>query len=461
MGHRIDAENKFEYNCENKLFREDLHCHNRIEIIRVKTGSARLRTDMGSVVYDVYCGDCAVIAGTDIHRIFTSEKQTVEYIHFPVSCLNLFSPYIKSSFVIPKEEIEAENGAAETVNGIFTLVSSPDIAESTAVSLVSCLCSLLLSLYPKRRTVKTLGDDSTGNVNRGGSVSIETMERFDKALDYIKENFTHSEINLGLISKVSGLGSTFLSALFPKLTGRTFKNYVHRLRINKAVELLTTTEKNISETAIACGFDTIRSFNNVFKSICGTTPTGFLSAVSGKDNGGINTEVSGTGQALLNLPWTSNVMFHKNRAENFISVESTETSLKLWCHFKIRMLFFAGKTYEISFKTRQKSNTAGETPQSNHILCNFYFHDSYSNIEHHLGNRISITELSDGWWLHRYIYTVPDFYVPRADDNFSVYSEPYRDLAVNFDIKDVTVTFSKQAEGTEHPDTKQGVHHEQ
>ena len=78
-------ESGFEYICEHKLFREDLHCHNRIEILHIKSGSIRLRTNMGAVVYDVNAGDYAVIKGADIHRIFASVESTVQIIHFPIS----------------------------------------------------------------------------------------------------------------------------------------------------------------------------------------------------------------------------------------------------------------------------------------------------------------------------------------------------------------------------------------
>ena len=108
------------------------------------------------------------------------------------------------------------------------------------------------------------------------------------------------------------------------------------------------------------------------------------------------------------------------------------------------MLFFAGKTYRISFKAKYYSNSVGTLPSEDSMRCNFYFRDNVINIEHHHPFVESRQELGDGWYEYRYNYTVPDYYKPSSDDNFSVYSVPCDDLGVSFDVKDVVVDIQNE-----------------
>jgi len=108
------------------------------------------------------------------------------------------------------------------------------------------------------------------------NISFETLEKFNNVIDYINSNYCDSNISLSVLSKYSGINKTFLSSLFPIITGSNFTQYLHRLRIERAIEHIYGFNKNISEIAYSCGFETIRSFNNVFKSVMGTTPKGFI-----------------------------------------------------------------------------------------------------------------------------------------------------------------------------------------
>ena len=85
--------------------------------------------------------------------------------------------------------------------------------------------SVMLSLYGSRRTVVSNNQDSVEPPPSRSGVSLETMEKFDSVVSYIDKNFTDSKINLPSLSAFSGLGKTFLSTLFPKLTGRSFTEY--------------------------------------------------------------------------------------------------------------------------------------------------------------------------------------------------------------------------------------------
>ncbi len=441
MQYTRDNINEFEYRRCTFNGNEELHYHSRIEIIRIRKGNIRLRTDMGSLIYDVYEDDYAVIKSPDVHRIFSLHTNNeIEQLLIPISYQNMFEgDYIKDSFVIPKEVFENNPDLKTFAESSFALLSSSGNESPLTRSLCASLSSLMLSLYGYRRTVVSNNRDSAEQVTLRGGVSIETMEKFDTVISHIEKNFTDSKMNLPSLSEFSGLGKTFLSALFPKLTGRSFTSYIHHLRINRSIELITSTEKNISEIAYLCGFETIRSFNNVFKGVVGVTPSSFRLGISGKETKGLDSSVCTAKNGIFSYGWTSNVTLEKDREEGLLRLVCTDTKLKLWCHLRLRFLFFKNRKYTVSFSARLLKNVVGEEPSESGILCNFQFPDSIGKSEFHNARLLLAEAEDDGFIRYRFEYTMPDYYIPSPEDMFSIYSTPSSDLGVGFEVKDIEV----------------------
>lgn len=59
----------------------------------------------------------------------------------------------------------------------------------------------------------------------------------------------------------------------------TFTEYVARSRVERASDLLAHPEKQIAESAFACGFESIPHFNRVFKKYTGFTPTQYRASL--------------------------------------------------------------------------------------------------------------------------------------------------------------------------------------
>jgi AraC-like DNA-binding protein len=81
------------------------------------------------------------------------------------------------------------------------------------------------------------------------------------------------------LEKASGLGSSQLHALFRHLTGYTPMEYMRRLRIEHARELLADPSLSIKEVAARTGFSEPNHFSRVFCRIDGVPPTAFREAV--------------------------------------------------------------------------------------------------------------------------------------------------------------------------------------
>ena len=66
-----------------------------------------------------------------------------------------------------------------------------------------------------------------------------------------------------------------MARLFKSSVGLTPMAYVKKLRLEKAAELLASTDMNITETAEKCGFDDPNYFARLFKKSFGKTPREF------------------------------------------------------------------------------------------------------------------------------------------------------------------------------------------
>ena len=105
---------------------------------------------------------------------------------------------------------------------------------------------------------------------------IESMENKDdyviqKAKEYIHNNY-QDNLTLNDVATHVFLSENYFSTLFSQKTGTTFRNYLRSFRIEKAKELLTTTNLRIYEVAQQTGYNEHSHFVRAFKAITGQSP---------------------------------------------------------------------------------------------------------------------------------------------------------------------------------------------
>jgi len=69
-----------------------------------------------------------------------------------------------------------------------------------------------------------------------------------------------------------GYSRTHVFSLFHKHTGLTPADYLQRMRVKRAQQLLGSTDMSAREVAAECGFSSPSVFNTVFRRLTGTTP---------------------------------------------------------------------------------------------------------------------------------------------------------------------------------------------
>ena len=95
-----------------------------------------------------------------------------------------------------------------------------------------------------------------------------------RAKTFITEH-SAEELSLEQVAKAVNMSSFYFCKMFKKFTGVNFTEYVSRIRIEKARNLLLNPNLRISEIAYEVGFQSLTHFNRVFKKVLGQSPTEF------------------------------------------------------------------------------------------------------------------------------------------------------------------------------------------
>jgi len=113
---------------------------------------------------------------------------------------------------------------------------------------------------------RTIEEVQNHNLNKMGSL-------VKKVIDYIKENYHLNDISLSDISEKFFVSPSYLSRLFKKETGKNLSDFINEYRIEKAKQLLLTTDLKTYEIADRVGIPDPHYFSRLFKRYTGCSPS--------------------------------------------------------------------------------------------------------------------------------------------------------------------------------------------
>ena len=99
-----------------------------------------------------------------------------------------------------------------------------------------------------------------------------------RAISYIQRHYLQP-LSLEAVSRAVGVSRYSLSRLFSGGLHTSFCDYVNGLRVQRAQQLLDSTDLPVTQIAFDSGFDNPRTFNRAFLHVCGVTPREFRNAV--------------------------------------------------------------------------------------------------------------------------------------------------------------------------------------
>lgn len=235
------------------------HMHPYIELIYVISGEIELI--INDNIYPLKEGELGIALSNDLHGYNTRMySETYAFI---------FSSEIISSYM---KKIN-RNGYGYDVQYLNKMQTSDDI-HTCLMKLVEenqkgndpfIIKGYLYVLFGK------IGQKLKVLDKRPKDKHMDTMQLI---LKYIQEHYTE-KITLEDVSKAVGISKSRISSIFHHKTSHTFNDYINRLRINTALQMMEETDLTITDIAFSCGFESYRHFSRVFKNIVNNTPSGY------------------------------------------------------------------------------------------------------------------------------------------------------------------------------------------
>lgn len=111
--------------------------------------------------------------------------------------------------------------------------------------------------------------------------AIETRDKISEskyqdiielAKEIIKDTYMTNDISLNSVAATVGLSSSYFSAVFSREIGKTFKEYLTEIRMEKAKELLMCSSMQTAEIGYAVGYKDPHYFSFMFKKKQGCSP---------------------------------------------------------------------------------------------------------------------------------------------------------------------------------------------
>jgi two-component system response regulator YesN len=94
-----------------------------------------------------------------------------------------------------------------------------------------------------------------------------------RAFEYIEKHYYETDLTLQKIAAAIAVNPAYLSRLFYQKAEETYTNYITKVRIERAKQLLCGSSASIEEISEQVGYTSAKYFYKVFKDECGVAPT--------------------------------------------------------------------------------------------------------------------------------------------------------------------------------------------
>lgn len=231
------------------------HIHPHLELIYLTEGAAEAHADAGCF---------ALEAGS----LFLSFPNQIHFYHVrsPLKgYMMIFSPDLFEDFKkafekqVPVDSVLTRSQLPPDMAGQIERIVQAYQSDMPLKQVVmkGCLMALLAEFLPKfSMTEATANQDTVKNL-----------------LSYCIGNYTEP-LSLDKISQELHLSKYYICHVFKERMGIGFADFINNLRIEHACGLLARGSK-ITDVAYASGFSSIRTFNRVFSSTVGMSPSAY------------------------------------------------------------------------------------------------------------------------------------------------------------------------------------------
>lgn len=247
------------------------HWHSYGEILLVGPGKTNIYC-VGKNTYKLVPDDLVLVWPMEMHSIVDANREDSLVIQFSSAFINSLFDLRRIMHMYRNLHIicvQTHPELAAKLKAITYKMKDIFFSERSDKEIRCCmlLMEFMLTLleYRKELDPELNGDDQY-------RLSDDVMRRMMTVTDYIKNNLTADDLSQGAMAEMAGISREYFSRIFKNVTGMNYSKWLNMIRLEKATELLAEDGRTLTEIAMLSGFQSIPSFNRVFREEKGLAP---------------------------------------------------------------------------------------------------------------------------------------------------------------------------------------------
>lgn len=250
-----------------------LHWHELVEVCRVDEGSLAVFVDGSRRVLST--GEMVIIGPQRIHGFEgLGDAGSVTMLQFGLDVVS-----------VPAGFVSDDPASSPVYSGLYTVV--PLLSGGSAAKMSACVSEISSEFAAHRPgyrasvrarlldltvlLLRSAGDAGVLHTIRDGAGDSRRHETLERVLSYVQQHATEP-ISLDDAAAAASMSSSHFSRFFHRETGRTFQQYLARIRVSLAEQLLYQTDLPVQEVAVRSGFGSSSTFNRLFQRYTGRNP---------------------------------------------------------------------------------------------------------------------------------------------------------------------------------------------
>lgn len=256
--------------------------HEFFEMVYIKKGHAVF--EIAGQPVPIGPNDIVIIKPNQSHRFVVQSEEDCEFIVLSFKFMNQSSSEFSEvpledflNFVSSKEsgafislKVSQKNEIITVLNKILKERENKDIGSD----FLDRLLVMELFVYISRALKMEWESSIMGK-------SMKVKELIKISVNYINNNFER-DITIGDIAKYIFLSPSYFARAFKEEMGTSPINYLLKVRIERAKEILADESLKISDIAYEIGFSNQQRFNEIFKKYTKMTPLKYRKSISQK-----------------------------------------------------------------------------------------------------------------------------------------------------------------------------------
>ena len=257
-----------------------MHWHSYGEIILVGPGKTNIYR-VKQNTYELVQGDLVIIWPMEMHKTVDADRTEALVIQFSNALMNSMFDLQRIMHFYRNVNVICVDSHPDLVAKLQTLAYEMKDTFYSDKTDCELLCCMLLMEFMFTLDMHRAEFSPELIVAGKKRYTEDIMLRMISVTDYIKNNLTADNLSQAEIAHMAGISKGYFSRIFKDVTGMNYSRWLNMIRLEKAIQLLGVKKYTITEIAMLSGFQSIPSFNRVFRNEKGMSPGEYRTLFTG------------------------------------------------------------------------------------------------------------------------------------------------------------------------------------